>query len=458
LRHQLCCNGDLNFHHKHRTIGENASYGCRNGSRQSNMRLENRTSRQLLGGAGRVTMRITSKPLQSTRDPIRVGATVAVSDEIEAMIRRFDVSARRTVRRLLYSSPRFVDLANVFPGALYAIATRRGPAGKRRRATELIEEGAQLKEVARVLDLPSWLRRLPPEAFRRPIPDLPASEMFARRVVNQLPANPTEAALWLESSAFGTEACNEYFALWLAGQPVFNDAGDARRLFGMLAAYAWFSGADGTRAHNLIVVSWRPEMAFDTAVCAAKSWLNRMRLVLQLRPGAILDSWLQPGEANGLTFVPLVEQSEILAESHAMQNCADQYADRLARDKCRLFSVRRKGTRVATLEIGPHPRETGVLAISQLKARHNMPASAEIWQAAHAWLSGQKDIRRQPPLVVPERTLDIEAWESLMQPYRLAKRGAPWVPEAASLATFAELDGAMADLARRGGVSSWLFT
>lgn len=403
-------------------------------------------------------MRIRSTALESARDPVKVGEAVDVSDEIEALIRRFDASSRRTVRRLLYSSPRFVDLATVFPGALHAIAVRRGPATRRRRAIELVETGAQLKDVARALDMPLWMRRLPVEAFKGPIPMVPATEMFARRVVNHLPTAPHESELWLRSMAFASNACNEYFALWLAGQPLFTDPGTPERLFGTLAAYAWFSSADETRAHSLIVVPWRPEMAFDTAVCAAKSWLNRMRLVLQLRPGAITDAWLVPGEANGLAFVPLVEQSEILAEAHAMQNCADQYGDRLARDKCRLFSVRRKGARIATLEIGPHQRETGVLAINQLKARHNMPASAEIWQAAHLWLSGQRDIRRQPPLVVPERLLDGQAWESLMMPYRLAKRGAPWVPESASLATFAELDSAMADLARRGGVSSWLFT
>ena len=385
-------------------------------------------------------------------------APVALSDEIEALIRRFNADSRRSVRRLLYSSPRLADLASVFPGAIHALATRRGTATRRRRALELVEEGAQLKEVARALDLPLWLRRLPPDAFAGPLPVLPASEMFARRIVNQLPSTTAESAFWLASVAFASNACNEYFALWLAGQPVFTDSGEPERLFGVLAAYAWFSGADGTRAHSLIVVPWRPEMAFDTAVCAAKSWLNRIRLTLQLRDGAIADTWLVPGDAAGFTFVPLVDQGEILAEAHAMQNCADQYADRLARDKCRLFSVRRKGTRIATLEIGPHSRETGVLAINQLKARHNMPAPADVWQGAHAWLSQQKDLRRQPPLLVPDRPLDAATWESLMISYRLKKRGAPWVPETLSLAKFAELDGAMADIARRGGVSSWLFT
>ena len=86
-----------------------------------------------------------------------------------------------------------------------------------------------------------------------------------------------------------------------------------------------------------------------------------------------------------------------------MQNCADQYADGLSRDKCRLFSVRCEGRRLATLEIGPHPRETGVLAIAQLKGRHNMPAAIEVWQAAHAWMSGQRGLKRLPQMTVPER-------------------------------------------------------
>ena len=205
-------------------------------------------------------MRITTKPLERTRDPIRIGAPVALSDEIEALIRRFNADSRRSVRRLLYSSPRLADLASVFPGAIHALATRRGTATRRRRALELVEEGAQLKEVARALDLPLWLRRLPPDAFAGPLPVLPASEMFARRIVNQLPSTTAESAFWLASVAFASNACNEYFALWLAGQPVFTDPGEPERLFGVLAAYAWFSGADGTRAHSLIVVPWRPEI------------------------------------------------------------------------------------------------------------------------------------------------------------------------------------------------------
>lgn len=380
------------------------------------------------------------------------------TNALEVLAHRFEPARRAAVRRLLYSSSRTADLATVFPGAVYAIAARHGSATRRRKALELVERGAQLKEVADALDLPLWLRRLPPEAFSGPISGLPHTEYFSRRIANHLPRASDDSAFWLESVTFAVKAASERFALWLAQQPVFAEQGAPERLFGVLAAYAWYSSASPTRAKSLVSIHFRPEIALDTAVCAAKSWLNRLRLVVQLKAGVVSDPWLEPGDANGYVFVPLVEERELLAEAQAMQNCADQYAERIVRDRCRLFSVRRRGTRVATIEIGPHPREAGVLAINQLKARHNMPASSEIWQAAHAWLGTQMGLKRQPVLTAPEWPIAADQWQSLLAPYRAEKRGAPWLPEVPSRDAFALLDRDMADLARRAGITSWLFT
>lgn len=377
---------------------------------------------------------------------------------MEAYLARFALPERREVRRLVRSSARLADLAVVFPGAIQSLAARRGPAAARLHAIALVEQGAALKAVARALDLPLWLKRLPPEAFSGRVGMLPSSETFTRRVATRIPSETCQAACWLETITFATEACDEDFALWLAEQQLFAEPAEPERLYAVLAAYAWFSSVPSARANRLIVVPWRPEIGFDTAVCAAKSWLNRLRLVMQLDPGVIADAWLDPGHAMGFEFVALVEQAEILEESQAMQNCADQYADRLARDRCRLFSVRRGTQRVATLEIGPHPRETGVLAITQLKARHNMPATVDVWQAAHAWLASQTRLKRLPPMLPPDRPLKAETWDELMAPYRQKKSGASWLPETATLSSFGALDADLADLARRGGVSSWLFT
>ena len=137
---------------------------------------------------------------------------------------------------------------------------------------------------------------------------------------------------------------------------------------------------------------------------------------------------------------------------------ADQYAERIIRDKCRLFSVRRNGQRVATLEVGPHQREAGVLAVNQLKARHNMAATTEIWQAAYTWMASQQGLKRIPSLAMADKTFDQDAWRSLIDPYRANRGGAEWFDREASHLMFAGFDAELCDLARRGGVSSWLFT
>lgn len=380
---------------------------------------------------------------------------------LDALVRRFDPAVRREARRLLRQSPRMQDLAVVFPGALHVLAAEPGSM-RTRCAERLVESGAQLRLVAATLGLPMWLRRLSPEAFRGPLPRLPDSEAFARRIATRLPRSRSAAAFWLAAIAFAGEACDEELAIWLAEQSLCAsqapDPADAARLLAVLAAYAWFSRTRGTECQRLIVVPWRPELAFDTALCAAKSWLNRIRLVCQLKTGRLSDPWLEAGTVGRYSFTPLLDASALLAEAHRMHNCTDQYADRLARERCRLFAVRMGGESVATLEIAAHPREIGMLTITQLKSRHNLPAATDVWQAAFTWLGTQSGLRRLPALAPGEQELDWREFDSLLAPYRKARGGAPWLPARATLKEFARLDADIAELAARAGVTSWLFT
>lgn len=389
-------------------------------------------------------------------------SSVSAGDETAAIsehkVLRFSPPVRREIRRIIRAYPRANDLCDTFPGMLYALAVRHGPPSQRLSALNAIEGGAPLKLVARALGLPMWLRKLPPETFGEIGPNLPASTAFARQIAHRLPRSVDEARTWFKSLQFAHGACGEDFALWLAAQPVFASDLEPSRSLSVLAAYAWYSGQPETDAHKLIVVPWRSEIAFDTALCAAKSWFNRIRLVLQMPSGALRDPWLKPGQSLGYSIEPLLDADALLKEAAAMHNCADQYAERIVRDRCRLFSIKKNGLRVATLEIGQHMREGGVLAINQLKARHNMAASGEVWQAAYAWMATQTGLRRLPPLASPESSWDQAAWWSLLTPYRNAHAGAPWFEQNASHLFFASLDIDLTDLARRGGVSSWLFT
>ena len=398
-------------------------------------------------------------PLQAgalERSPVPAPAEQGLVNEQQ--VQRFAPPVRREIRRLIRSYPRVADLIETFPGLLYALAVRHGPPSPRLSALHAVETGAPLKAVARTLGLPMWLRKLPPEAFGEIMPHVPQSAAFTRQIAHRLPRSRAEANTWFKAVQFAHGASGEEFAIWLAGQPVFDSDFDPTRALAVLSAYAWFSSQPETDAFKLIVVPFRGEIAFDTALCAAKSWFNRLRLVLQLPLGPARDPWLKPGAALGYTFEPLLDADVLLKEAAAMHNCADQYAERIVRDRCRLYSVKKNGLRIATLEIGQHTREGGVLAINQLKARHNMAAGNEVWQAAYSWMSTQSALRRLPPLAAPDATWDQSAWWSLLAPYRNAHGGAPWFDANASHLVFAGLDADLTDLARRGGVSSWLFT
>ena len=211
-------------------------------------------------------------------------------------------------------------------------------------------------------------------------------------------------------------------------------------------------------AARLIVVPWRPELAFDTALCAAKSWLNRVRLVLQLSRAVLHDPWLEAGEANGLTFLPLLSDRTSWRRRTRCRTAPTNTptGSRATNAACSRCAAADRG--MATLEVGPHPRETGVLAITQLKGRHNMPAALDGLAGGARLDVAPAGPQAAAEVAAPERSFDQRRWRELMAPYRQARGGAPWMPALASPASFAVLDVDMADLARRAGVSSWLFT
>ena len=320
-------------------------------------------------------------------------------------------------------APRRRSLRDVPRASLCAGAASRPGVGTLERALRN-QIGAPLKSVARILGIPMWLRKLPPEAFGVLSADLPQSPAFSRQIAHRLPRDPKESKAWLKAVQFAAGACGEDFSVWLAGQPIFETDFDqtarsrcspptlGSRASRKRAPPSSLSCPGGPRSRSTPPCA-RPR-AGSTACASCCSSGRRLT-----------DPWLKPGTALGYTFVPLISSQAILEEARAMHNCADQYAERLVRENCRLFSIRRDRLRIATLEIGPHAREGGVLAVTQLKARHNMAVSADVWQAAYAWMSSQAGLKRLPPIATPERSWDQPAWWAILAPYRNAHGGAP---------------------------------
>lgn len=397
-----------------------------------------------------------AKPLTPARPRPARRRAPALPAALTRQIARFASPVRAELRRIVRTTDHAAELFDVFPAVLYALASGHCDTTARADALAMIAAGAPLRSVADALGLPMWLRRLPPEAFGSDLTDLPAGEVFTRRVPARLPARTSEAADWLEAVRFATRAVDSDFALWVARHRLHANARVRPDRLVLLAAYAWHSLAPGHAASELVATRWRPELAPDTAICAAKSWFNRVMLCVRLPAGTTLDPWLEPGEVDGLAFVPLTDCDAVLREAHAMNNCTDQYATALTRDRCRLFSLRRGGQHIATLEIVPHNREIGVLAIGQLKGRNNASATLDVWHAAYRWMALQRRLF-QIPLGLGTKPPDDAIWGALMAPYRSARAGAPWLPASVEDERIAAIEAGLTSLARDANIRSWLF-
>jgi len=357
---------------------------------------------------------------------------------LERQLRRYHPGFQGAVRALAMQHSRIADLAASFPGLLFALAVPR-PGLDPARALSRVVDGHALADVAAAADVPMWLRKLPPEMFACPIMRLPDGELFRRQIANHLPRLAKLAPTWLQIVAAVAELAHEPAAVWIAREFLREPRTVPNRLR-LVSLWAWFSGQPETFGYALIGKPWTPDMRFEPALAAARDWQTNIELHVRLGGEPIADMWLEPARVAGYDFLPLNSIAAIAEEALAMKNCLRTYGYNLSVNRSRLWSVRRDGERVATLDVGlchgdPLP------SIVELKGVANAEAPRELWWAVRQWLHmhdlpqidmGQRDWKQAP--------LDRATWLALWRPYWLAKRRIPkWLPLAPSRAMFGPL-------------------
>lgn len=332
----------------------------------------------------------------------------------ERRIEGFHPSCRRFIGDLTSCSPALEDLADSFPALLFALATGYATPAQRERAFELVSAGVPLREAADALGLAWWLRKLPPQAFIAPLPKLPTDPDFALRIASMIPREPRLTPAWLTRVSHAHEACGTPYALWLARQADL--ATPPEDLFAFMAAWAWFGEHSGHLGSRLLRRPWAGEMSFKRAREELAVWRQRLRLIECLGPG-IETPWLADGTAAGFSFVALRTVDDFVAESEALDNCLDQYADQLHTGLTAVFSIRKGARSVACVEIGLHEAEVTMPTIVQLRAARNRRAPPEVWQATFAWLGGQRLAPLSPERHTPKPMKRVEARRQLWGPY-----------------------------------------
>ncbi len=295
---------------------------------------------------------------------------------------------RRLVSALTASSTEMEDLADSFPALLFALATGYGTDRTRRAVEGLIEQGAPLKTACVAFGLPLWLRRVPAEALRHPLPPMPKDAEFGATMTARLPTDPKACALWLERVCLGLQLVGRDFALWVAREPRAMPPLTSDEDFQWLMAWSWASVNATSPGHRLLRTGWTPAVGWKKARDDMAVWKKRIDLVGALA-GEVRDPWFDDAAVQGLQIVHLQSVQDFIAESMAMDNCLDQYAAHLAYGRVRIFSVRRQGKPIADVELTQRADEATMPCVSQIRGPRNRRAPPAIWQAVHAWLGAQ---------------------------------------------------------------------
>ena len=315
-------------------------------------------------------------------------------------LKRYSPLFRARIAALTCCSSQAEDLADSFPGLLVALVSNVSSVEKRSKAFDTVLEGGSVKAAAEILGLPFWLKKMPPEAFREPIRHLPSESQFTAKITNFIPDKAHTTGDWLEHVSFADEACGSSFALWVAKHCSSVAPSRRKLVFLYMASWAWHCVHADSIGHRLIDKPWSPKMGLRRATEELMRWRRRVDLACLIGDG-IQSTWLKGGRSGDYEFVPLLTIDDFISESEAMNNCLDQYSDRLATGLIRVFSIRQDNKRIADIEVGPTPAQGAAPSIVQIKAAHNRQAPIGVWQAAQIWLESQArpDLPRRPGLV-----------------------------------------------------------
>ena len=113
------------------------------------------------------------------------------------------------------------------------------------------------------------------------------------------------------------------------------------------------------------------------------------------------EPWCPGGAFGGFDIIPITNSADLYREGKLMHHCAGTYAGEVRYGDCYIFSVRKDGSPVATLQL--IRGEVGV-AIGQLRGPCNAKPSKEVLRATSFWLRAQREFHFQQ--TSRERVLD----------------------------------------------------
>jgi hypothetical protein len=356
-----------------------------------------------------------------------------VESRLQARVALYQPRWRRQIADLARSGAALADLAESHPALLFALASGFGDQTSRELTIDALQRGVPLDMAACLYGLPRWLRKLPAGALCDPLPRFEMDQDFSRRMANLIPPDSSQATLWLRAVIEAQIAGGRAYALWVArhGVALTGTLSDTRRQ--MLHAWVWMGHNPGEVGHSLIRRPWSPDCGIKRVMDEFVAWMHRVALAEWLGTGRLMP-WVPDAEVQGYQFHTLRTADEYVRAALALDNCLEQYADRLRLGSSVVVLISYGGEAVACLELEPHDAEMRLPSIKQLRGFKNRRVTAAIWQAVYAWLG------RAPLTPLPHPTSDVRLadrahmrerlWATYLATLAAAEGGASMEPRA----------------------------
>jgi hypothetical protein len=336
-----------------------------------------------------------------------------------ALARRFRFHERYEIYRATAASHRALQFTNVFPAlglAIFGLGSSRSKANLVPEAKRLVEAGAPLRKIAELMSVPMAFRSVKPGAAHLALAVVDAFE-DPRLIDAHMPESLKEMKLWLEC-IYLAQSVGPDFVQWTSRHAT--EVGGSRdEVIGILrdivdwvrACYRAsvpphirkailgdqrFLPAQG---EQFVHRQFNADMSLSTIAKLSADWHDAVAGNMKGPNYQFPEPWCPGGVSGGFDIVPVTSSSDLYREGKLLHHCAGTYAERVHSGQCYIFSVRRDGAPLATLEL-VHG-EAGV-AIGQLRGACNAKAPKNVLRAVNSWLRAQREFR----LPQTERVLD----------------------------------------------------
>jgi hypothetical protein len=285
-------------------------------------------------------------------------------------------------------------------------------------AKRLVEGGAPLRKIAELMGVPMAFRMVKPGGADLALAVVDAFE-DPRLIDAHMPESLTKMKLWL-NCIYLAQSVGPDFVQWTARHAT-EIGGYPDEVVGILRDIAdWvqacyrasvpphirrailgdqqFLPAQG---EQFVHRQFKADMSLASVTKLSAEWHNAVAANMTGPNFEFPEPWCPGGISGGFEIVPITNSSDLYREGKLMHHCAGTYAERVHSGECYVFSVRKDGAPVATLEL---VHSGAGVAIGQLRAPCNAKAPKEAQRAVSSWLRAQREFRF--PEKRPDRLLD----------------------------------------------------